>query len=199
MQLKYRVASTIAAGSLLASIFAPSALANGDIEISGNGKDSNNSVVVTSSSNCSVKQKNYTTVELEIASVANSGGNKANSNTGGDVSIDTGKATSEVTVGVTGGSNEATDPCCCQEAIPAQDVTIKGNGDKTTNTAVVTSSKSSKVKQKNSTFLGAAILSKAKSGKNKSNSNTGGSVGITTDDAKSTVDVTVDAPSNTLN
>jgi hypothetical protein len=180
------------------------AFADVTAEISGNGSGSTNTIYIKNKSNCKVYQKNSTAVLTEIESSASTGGNTANGNTGGDVTIDTGNATSTVGVSVEGSTNTASNPCCCQcgqcESQPAeQTALISGNGESSINTATLIKKKTSDVKQRNRTEVGTGVLSKAKTGRNKAKNNTGGTVDVTTGNAVSTVTVDVFAPSNSLN
>lgn len=203
-KIAYKVGAGIVTASLLLSSVATSAFADVAAEISGNGAGSYNSIYIKHKNKCSVYQKNTTEVLTEVESQAHTGGNTANGNTGSDVTIDTGNATSTVGVTVEGGSNIATNPCCCECQtcdihLWAQGVVISENGEDSVNSVTVRKKKSSSVKQKNETGVLSAVLSKAKTGKNKAKYNTGGIVDVTTGNAVSIVDVLVTAPSNTLN
>lgn len=73
-----------------------------------------------------VIQSNNSGVTTIIQSSASTGGNKGNKNTGGNVSITTGNASSSATVTVTGNTNTVTGSgCCCGGST---NVTISGNG-----------------------------------------------------------------------
>jgi hypothetical protein len=199
-----RVAVGVVTGLFLTSLAASSAFADVPAEISGNGAGSYNSIYIKHKNKCSVYQKNQTEVLTEVESQAHTGGNTANGNTGGDVTIDTGNATSTVTVQVDGGSNIATNPCCCEcdtcdTHLWGQGVVISGNGKDSVSSVTVKKKKSSSIKQKNKTQVLTAVLSKAKTGKNKAKYNTDGTVEVTTGNAESTVEVTVTSSSNTLN
>lgn len=76
-----------------------------DVEISGNGAFSHNSVYVVNSSSSSVKQSNTTVVGTYVYTSASTGGNSSSFNTGGDSSIDTGDASNTVVVEVGGSTN----------------------------------------------------------------------------------------------
>lgn len=201
-KLAYKIGVGVTSAALLFSSATTIALADVTAEISGNGADSNNTIYLKDKTHCTVYQKNSTWVSTDVNSSANTGGNKANGNTGGDVAIDTGNATSQVTVTVEGGSNSAENPCCCTcttcDQTATQDFLISGNGEGSTNAITTKKKKSSSVTQKNKTSVTTGVSSKAKTGKNKSNDNTGGTVGITTGDSESTVDVLVTSSSNTL-
>lgn len=198
-----KIAVGAVGGLFLASLAASSAFADVSAEISENGAGSHNSIYIKHKSECSVYQKNKTEVLTEVESQANTGSNTANGNTGGNVTIDTGNATSTVTVDVEGGSNNAINPCCCQcEGCDlhwgTEVASISGNGEESVNSVTIKKKKSSSVKQKNETAVLTAVFSKAKTGKNKAKNNTNGTVEVTTGNASSTVEVTVTSSSNTL-
>ena len=193
-----KVSVGVAIGSLFASVFATAAFADTTIDILGNGEHSHNSVNVTSSDTTKVGQSNSTNVSTNVNSSANTGGNNANDNTGGNVSIDTGKATSDVSVTVSGSSNTAqVSNCGCDPG--NVDVTIAENGEHSSNKVKVKLEQLLSVTQKNHTYVDTWVWSRALTGKNKANGNTGGPVLVDTGKAHSTVDVHVFAPSNTLN
>ena len=198
MNMKYKVGGVVASAVLMLTLLAPKALADTSLEISGNGEGSTNTIVATHVESCEVTQKANTEVVALVNTSASTGGNEASGNTGGNVTVDTGNATATSTVDVTGGSNIAVNPCCCQGPCPdgqtdtSSSALISGNGANTTNTVVATKSKSSKVKQKANTGVLAGVTTKAKTGKNKANSNTGpGTVKIDTGTAASTTDALV--------
>lgn len=195
--LKAKLSAVAASSALVLSLLTPAAFADTNVDISGNGVGSTNTSEVKNKDKTVVEQTNSTVVGITIASSAKTGGNKANGNTGdGDVTVDTGDATSTVGVEVSGSSNELTLPDCgCAAATDT--VTISGNGKDSTNTSTVKNKKKKVTKQTNGTVVGATIASKAKTGKNKANNNTGsGNVEVKTGDSTSDVMVAVDAPSN---
>jgi len=156
------------------------------------------------SSNCTVHQTNTTSVGTTVSATSSTGDNHANENTGGDVTVMSGDASTAVSVSVSGGTNEATDPCCAC-ALTSLDVVdpnggndISGNGADTTNKVKVKLSADKKVKQKNTTSVSTVLSAKSKTGKNKANKNTGSGVEVTSGGADTMVDVTVDSSSNTL-
>lgn len=197
MQFKHKLAGAIATTALMANLFAPIAYADTDITISGNGNGSNNSVNLTTNDSTNVSQTNNQTVNLIINSTASSGNNQANNNTGGNVSINTGNATSNVSVNITGGSNSAILPLCgCNST---DTVNISGNGSNSNNTVKVTHKRPLNVNQTTDSWIDAFIYQKAKSGRNRANNNTNGTVNVTTGNASATSNVSVSSPSNTLN
>ncbi len=195
--LKTRIAAAAASSALILSMMAPAAFADTTAEISGNGSDSNNDIAVTNKDSSTINQTNNTTIGINVTSSANTGGNKANDNTGGDVSIDTGAAVSTVGIAVMGSSNTAAQSDCgCPQG--SDNVKISGNGTNSDNTVTVKNKKKKTVNQTNNTTIGASVTSKAKTGKNKAKNNTGGTTSVTTGDATSEVGIAVEAPSNTI-
>lgn len=198
MKLQYRLGTAIASTALMFNLLAPAAFADTTVDISGNGSNSDNNVSVNNTSNATINQSNNLTVGLNINSTASTGGNKANGNTGGDVSIDTGNANSTVNITVLGGSNEATiEGCGCNGA--TDNITVADNGSNTTNNATVKNKKDLTAKQKGNTTVGANVNSKTKTGKNKAKNNTNGTVNVTTGNSTSNVSANVTAGNNTLN
>ena len=204
-KLFVKVAAGAASAILVGAMFAPSVFAGGVVSdpglvISGNGKGSDNTIVVTNTSNCLVLQGNATLVLASVSADASTGGNQANGNTGGDVTVSTGaaKATSEMTV--TGGNNSATNPCCCavSPTLPT-DPTISGNGNKSTNTIVTTDTKNSAIVQVGITGVVASVKANAQTGKNMANGNTGiGKVNVTSGAGTSKSTLKVKGGSNTV-
>src|SRR3989304_5400104 len=74
-----------------------------EVEISGNGSDTENTVELGMESGVSVFQENEADVDNEVDAFAGTGKNEAKDNTGGSVSIDTGDAS--VTIGLSTGAN----------------------------------------------------------------------------------------------
>lgn len=198
MQRIIRTTTTAAATvALLAGVLTNAAFADTDIDVIGNGAGSLNTVDVSSSHDTVVGQSNVTEVDASVYSTAHTGANKANGNTDADVSIDTGDATSTATVSVGGSANVAhVSPCGCPP--DHIHVTVSGNGEGSTNTVTTSVSSTLAALQSNFTGVSAYVKSKAKTGKNKANNNTGGTVGITTGDATSTSGVTVSGSTNTF-
>lgn len=77
----------------------------GDITITGNGADSKNKVVDVSKCKTEITQSNEANIYNSVETSTSTGGNSANSNTGGDVNISSGNSTSSVTVSNAANSN----------------------------------------------------------------------------------------------
>jgi len=199
MDYKTRFGVTMATGWLMFSALLPGAvLADTTVDISGNGNNSNNTVNVSNNQTTNVLQENILEAGIFVISVASTGNNTANNNTGGNVTINTGSATSNVSTIVTGGNNTANiTGCGC--ANTTDNVTISGNGNGSDSTVNITNKKVKNVGQ--GTYTGAlvGVGSFAKTGKNKAKNNTGGNTNITTGNASSNVSTNVTGGSNTLN
>lgn len=201
---KVKFGAGLATASMMLSLFTPAVFADTTVEISGNGADSKNEVEVvgTGGQSTTVEQKNKVVVEAVVAASANTGNNSVSKNTtnGGDVTLDTGKADASAYLTVTGGNNDATvQGCGCEPVVT--DVLVSGNGVDSTNKVTIKNKKTKKsAKQKSKTLVAALVGADADTGYNKVKKNTTGSgaVEVTTDDATSTADMTVEAGHNTV-
>lgn len=95
------------------------------VEVSGNGEGTSNSVSVESSQNTTVTQNNTANVANDVSQEANSGGNTISDTTGGDASITTGNVTENTQVSNNLNSSEIAVVCCSENAI---NITVSGNG-----------------------------------------------------------------------
>jgi len=189
----YKAGTAIATAALLLGSISPFALAGVDVEISGNGASSNNDANVSVSNSTGVVQSNTADIQNNVSVMANSGGNDANYNTGGDVSVTTGNASSDITVNNTANSNAASVNGCCPGSV---EVKVSGNGydsDNTANVGVVTSAT---VVQRNSANVENDVHSFLNTGWNDANWNTGGNVEIGTGNAKGDVDLSTKVNKN---
>jgi hypothetical protein len=158
--------------------------------ISGNGAKSDNNIALALSNANSIEQTNVANVENDVNAKANSGENKANDNTGGDVAILTGKADAMVGVDNNVNFNWADIDCGCVTDLTAK---IAGNGKKSDN-AINASLDNVKVgDQTNVAALLNDVYAKAKTGENKAEANTGAVAGndpaIMTGDSSSNTSV----------
>jgi len=198
--LKTRLAAGLTTVAILATSFAPAAFAATDITVSGNGADSINKVKVKAKHKVTVKQKNSTAVTNAVTIGQNTGGNKANKNTGGGVAVNSGDATASVMNTTTAGGNTAmVDSCGCVAVAPT--VSIDGNGADSTNKVTLSSKYVTTATQKNTTSVVNGVVVGQDTGSNTANSNTGGTVDVTSGDAGVTVvnTTTVGLNSLTLN
>ncbi len=96
-----------------------------DIEISGNGSDSDNEVNVGLANLVQVVQTNDADIENDVEVDANTGKNDAEDNTGGEVAIETGDADVEVKVDNKANFNGVNLDDCCELGA---DIKVAGNG-----------------------------------------------------------------------
>jgi hypothetical protein len=188
-----QIATGIATVSLLLNVVTP-AFASTSLEISGNGSDSSNTTQVSVSQNTVVSQTNEAKISNDIDADANSGGNSASRNTGGDVSVDTGNAKTLVGVSNTANSNVAeVDNCDC--ALDAE-VLISGNGAGSENEALLGLESNTVVAQSNEADIDNKVYADASTGDNSADRNTGGDVEVLTGNAFTLVDILNEANSN---
>ena len=185
-KLLYKAGTGIAAAAIIAQGFAGVALASLDVEISGNGANSDSTANVTVANTTAVTQNNTANITNNVNVSADTGKNDANKNTGGDVDITTGNASTTVGVSNTANANVADVNGCCSTDL---NVKISGNGAKSDNDANVKVANDTRVTQNNRARVENDVYVDADTGKNDANSNTGGSVSITTGNADTTVAV----------
>lgn len=181
-------------GTLMLSAVIPM-FADTSITVTGNGAGSNNGVDVNQSQSTEVTQNSKTNAAVILSLGANSGKNKANSNTGGDVSIGTGNASNTALVSVAGGGNTlVADNCGCHTGDSFVD--ISGNGADTYNAVKLKKSLTNTVLQKSKTNATIGADLKANTGKNKAKKNTGSGVSVSTGASDNTIEVVVEGGSN---
>lgn len=165
-------------------------------DISNTGAKSINKVTVTNKTVTSVVQKNVSSVKNSISIGANTGGNKANKNTG-DGSADSGNVSVNVLVANGGSVNAAMvdNPCDCLD----EDVetTISDTGYKSINKVTVKKVAASKTKQANFSKIANWLNIFADSGHNQSSQNTGDGT-AESDDVTVDIEVVNEASSNIL-
>ena len=163
-----------------------------DVLISGNGDSSKNKVELDvnqgKDTGTQVYQNNSAKIENTVDADANTGKNDADRNTGGSVSITTGKATTEVDVINQANANSALVGGNSDGA--KLSLRILGNGADTENKNDLDYDRSVWVDQSNQARIENYVDADADTGKNDANRNTGGTVSIDTGNAK--VDVAVD-------
>ena len=194
----YKIATGLATGAVLASVIAPAAFAATDVTVQGNGHKSDNTVKVKNVQKNTVSQSNTSAVINVTAVLQNTGGNKANGNTGGNTGITTGNTKSTVTnTTMTGGNVAHVDSCGCADSDTV--VTVKKNGSKSDNKVTVKNKNVSTVSQSNEAFVMNGTLVGQNTGMNKANHNTDGDVSVSTGNTHSDVTNDVTTGSNELN
>lgn len=177
-----KVAVGLATGALVAQAMVLPSFAELTVVVTGNGSDSDNKVDLDRTNTTTVTQTNTANVSNHVDAHANSGGNEAKGNTGGDVSIDTGSAKAEATVSNVVNSNEARVDC---NGCPTDlSVRIDGNGSKSYNQVDLDLKNTTWVTQDNDATIKNKVDVSANSGDNKVKDTTGGDVSIDTGWAK---------------
>lgn len=192
-ETKRKLATAIATGALLLNAFAPIALADTTIQITGNGAGSNNWANVTQTSTTVVNQSNTAKVTNNVNATADTGDNDANFNTGGNVTVDTGNANITSNVSNTLNANQA-QVNCCQAGNTT--VNIDGNGAFSNNTVNLTQVGTTNVSQNNNANVYNNVNATADTGDNKAKWNTGGDVTVKTGNATVNSSVSTTANSN---
>ena len=159
------------------------------VKIMDNGKSSVNTIALLVPQTTTLAQNNAASFSNSVDAEAESGGNHANGNTGGPVSITAGAATSMVDITNAANFNSADIDCGCLLNLTAK---IDHNGELTTNTINATMGNTLALGQSNGgPGFSNTVTPEASSGDNQANSNTEGSSSddpsITTQAANSTV------------
>lgn len=161
---------------------------NFNIDIAGNGTDSDNNVDLNVDNDVDLDQDNYADFDNDIDADARTGGNDANDNTGGSVRIDTGNANVDASVMNTANYNSA--------RIGGGEgngglvsARILGNGSHSDNNIDLDFDNNVDVNQDNYADFDNDLWLDATTGYNDANDNTGGDVEIDTGDADVNVEV----------
>src|SRR5258706_10580666 len=129
MTITQKIGLTASTGIVAFALMASSAFASTSVTVSGNGEDSHNIVKVKNHTKTTLNQSNVSGISTWVSSSAKTGHNKANSNTGGDVTVASGNADSTVSVTTGGSSNDGFLPSPCGWENDGIDVTISVNVD----------------------------------------------------------------------
>ena len=188
--LKMKLTSGIVTAAFVAGVIAPAgAFAATNVTVSGNGPDSTNKVKVKNVKKTKLKQSNTSSVVNSIGVSQNTGGNTANKNNGGDVTVTSGNATATVNVTNSTGSNYMTWDSVCGCMVSDTTVDVKDNGADSYNKVKVVNYDSTKVTQNNTAAIVNAISVGQTTGDNKANKNNGGAVEVTSGDASAEITV----------
>jgi hypothetical protein len=159
-----------------------------NVTVEGNGVGSDNNVNLNKANETFLNQANDAYIANDVNATAKTGGNDASYNTGGDTIIVTGDAKTKVDVdnkananfATIGGSNGHED---------GSSVKIKGNGAYSDNNVALDNASAIVLDQYNNADIYNNVDADAKTGKNDAGFNTGGTVAISTGDAKTKVGV----------
>ncbi|CAN5343474.1 hypothetical protein BH10PAT1_BH10PAT1_2110 [soil metagenome] len=168
--------------------------------LSGNGAGSHNTVVAKSKTVNVTNQTNVTKLSNKVNTSTNTGKNKANNNTGGDVTVTGGSSETTLTVSNLAGSNVSTgDAACCCDTPVVSDISITGNGVWSSNKVIDLSKCITEVDQTNVTNIYNNVNTTTNTGGNHASGNTGGDVSVMSGDSTTNVTVTNVAGSNVSN
>lgn len=163
-----------------------------DVLISGNGPDTDNKVDLDVNSEhdsgVALFQNNTAHIDNNVDASSYTGKNEVDKATGGDVSIDTGDASTTVVVSTTANANSAV---LGGESSGGGLVSLKilGNGPDTDNNIYLDLDRSVYLAQDNDSHVDNDVDAEAKTGKNEVDESTGGLASIETGDAEATVEV----------
>jgi len=180
-KLQKQLTSVLASIAMISSSVMPAFAAT--IELSGNGSNSQNQATVQVNNTTQVIQNNDTDVDNDVDVDADTGNNEANSNTGGEVSVDTGDAIVDVKVANDVNRNHVELDNCGTCDSGDTDVLIQGNGDNSRNKVGLSRNNDLFVTQYNEADIETDVDVDADTGDNEANSNTGGDVEVLTGDA----------------
>ncbi|OGM25621.1 hypothetical protein A2962_03765 [Candidatus Woesebacteria bacterium RIFCSPLOWO2_01_FULL_39_61] len=177
--LQKKVVTAFAAATLLVNSALP-AFAGTTLIISGNGSSSDNTADVNLNSTTTVVQSNEADIDNDVHVNADTGGNSADDNTGGEVDLETGDITTQVGISNAVNSNVASvEECDCEGDV---DVLISGNGTHSDNKVELDKKSTTELFQNNEADVDNDVHVYADTGDNSADDNTGGSVTLKTGD-----------------
>lgn len=174
--------------SVLVNVTTVSAL---EIEVSGNGSNSENTANISQESTVNVQQSNDAKVSNDTNSQVDPGNNQADTNNG-EVLIQTGDAISQTEVTNDTNKSVADIQCCPQTT---GDIAISGNGADSRNDANIDQNNSVQIHSHNEARIYNDVHQNATTGNNQANKNVGDTA-IITGDASSIVSIKNEANKN---
>ena len=147
-----------------------------EIVITDNGSGSNNEVQTQVETSTNIEQSNESNISNEVVTEANTGGNEASGNTGGDINLTTGDVNQNLSIENSVNSSVVETECCPQDA----SVNISGNGADSENGVFLALNNNTDVYIGQNADVKNKIKGVANTGENTANSNTNGNVSIDT-------------------
>lgn len=147
-----------------------------EIVVTDNGSGSESEVQLTQETQTNVTQTNEANVANDVNVSANTGDNEASDNTGGNVAIETGDVSENVSVNNSVNSSIVETGCCPQDLT----ATISGNGADSDNDIDLDIDNSTNIAINQTAYITNNIQGTANTGGNTANDNTGGNVSIET-------------------
>lgn len=183
--------TTVVANDLNQNAAQVACCAQGDttVKVDGNGAFSENQVKLDMESTTAVSQDNNADVYNKVEAKASTGENKASLNTGGDTTIVTGDAETNVGVSTKANRNSAVVGGSGLSGAPSASFEISGNGAGSSNWITAELAKTTAVTQTNEAEVDNKVEASAKTGYNTADFNTGGDVLVKTGDATTNVAV----------
>ena len=181
---KYIIGSTLA---LTVALVGAASVGAATLTNSGNGYKSVNLLSSTNKNITNVWQGNSANVSNVVGVTNNSGGNKANKNTGGAVTVTTGTTDTGVALQTNANTNAADVSNCGCAGNGADVLNNTGNGAKSYNSIYVKDINKTSVAQSNAAQVLNVVTTHSSTGNNQANSNTGGNVNVGSGDATTTV------------
>jgi len=178
MRMTKKIATAIAAGTILAATLLPgAAFADNTIIIDHNGAGSTNTASVGSVNIASVGQSNASEITNFITQTANTGDNSAFGNTGGNTTILTGNSSATSIINISGNANTAV-----ISPFPSSNnsITITNNGAGSINSGTATSIKIKTCTHSNIASVLNLKIQTSHTGGNTAFGNTGGNTTINT-------------------
>jgi len=189
-----KLTTAFATGAVLLNALAPLASADTNLTITGNGSNSTSTAAVSSTTTNTVVQANDANISNNVHVDSNTGGNSADNNTGGNVGVQSGNATTDVSVSNAANSNAATlNNCNCNNDAT---VTVTGNGTGSDNSVALNNSNSTTLFQTNVANVDNHVDVDAHTGHNSADNNTGGNVTLRSGDANTSVALSTAANAN---
>jgi len=141
-----------------------------EFSVTGNGEGSSNSISYQAEQNNQIQQSNDADIENNVAAEAQTGDNQANDNLG-DVEIDTGDVTEEVTI-VNSGNSQTAEIGCCPSEDPSS-ASIEGNGEDSGNSIDISDDSLAQVNIVNELKLKNNVSINSNTGDNEADDNDG--------------------------
>ena len=186
--------AVFAASTFILNILVPGALAYTSTEISGNGSSSENFTTITKIEEKKVVQNNTAAVNNVVNATSSSGNNIVDGNTGGEVSLSTGDATTNVNLKTLANANLALFGNC--DDCEGKKVEIVGNGAHSLNVVEGNFVIETSVCQDNFSSIDNQVNANAITGNNQISDNTGGDIKLNSGSATVNTNVVNEANLN---
>ncbi len=168
------------------------------LEITGNGSDSDSSVHLETTQDTTVVQTTNTQINNDVDTTADTGNNQIQDSTASDTSLNTGDITTTTDITNSGNSNSAhLDTCCGDQGTT---IAIADNGAGSANLVDSTSTTQTTLVQDNTVTINNVIITKANTGGNSITDSTASTISLATGDIhhQTTIDNHVNSNSTNL-